>query len=226
MRRDLLQLGLAAGEGRMRIAQFACLLCCSANLHAAVVTFEEVTPTLPCGYGAPVPCLNSINTPQGFVFADTTGPGVGEIYVTSNGPTGNSITTATFIENNAAIRISHESGQAFDLHSMDVGRYGESQQIYTSGVSVYGYDEANNLIASIYVEAESGGWVNLGFNDSWNFVHSVVLDSQYQSNAFGFGYLPPRLDNFSASVVPIPAAVWLFGSALAGLGWLRRKQAA
>jgi hypothetical protein len=26
------------------------------------------------------------------------------------------------------------------------------------------------------------------------------------------------------SVVPIPAAVWLFGSALAGLGWMRRKQ--
>ena len=28
------------------------------------------------------------------------------------------------------------------------------------------------------------------------------------------------------SAVPIPAAVWLFGSALAGLGWMRRKQAA
>jgi hypothetical protein len=27
------------------------------------------------------------------------------------------------------------------------------------------------------------------------------------------------------SVVPIPAAVWLFGSALAGLGWFRRKTA-
>jgi hypothetical protein len=26
------------------------------------------------------------------------------------------------------------------------------------------------------------------------------------------------------TLVPIPAAVWLFGSALAGLGWLRRKQ--
>jgi hypothetical protein len=26
-----------------------------------------------------------------------------------------------------------------------------------------------------------------------------------------------------SSVVPIPAAVWLFGSALAGLGWIRRK---
>jgi T5SS/PEP-CTERM-associated repeat protein len=27
-----------------------------------------------------------------------------------------------------------------------------------------------------------------------------------------------------AQVVPVPAAVWLFGSALAGLGWMRRKQ--
>jgi len=27
-----------------------------------------------------------------------------------------------------------------------------------------------------------------------------------------------------ASVVPIPAAAWLFGSALVGLGWLKRKQ--
>jgi hypothetical protein len=26
------------------------------------------------------------------------------------------------------------------------------------------------------------------------------------------------------TVVPVPAAVWLFGSALAGLGWMRRKQ--
>ena len=28
------------------------------------------------------------------------------------------------------------------------------------------------------------------------------------------------------SVVPIPAAAWLFGSALAGLGWIRRRQTA
>jgi len=30
----------------------------------------------------------------------------------------------------------------------------------------------------------------------------------------------------SVSAVPIPAAVWLFGSALVGLGWMRRKQTA
>ena len=33
----------------------------------------------------------------------------------------------------------------------------------------------------------------------------------------------PLLDNFRVAAVPIPAAVWLFGSALAGLGWIRRK---
>lgn len=31
-------------------------------------------------------------------------------------------------------------------------------------------------------------------------------------------------DNITVSVVPIPAAAWLFGSALAGLGWMRRKR--
>jgi len=31
---------------------------------------------------------------------------------------------------------------------------------------------------------------------------------------------------FTPAVVPLPAAVWLFGSALAGLGWMRRKQTA
>ena len=37
---------------------------------------------------------------------------------------------------------------------------------------------------------------------------------------------PYDLDNISLNVVPIPAAVWLFGSALGLLGWLRRERAA
>jgi len=37
---------------------------------------------------------------------------------------------------------------------------------------------------------------------------------------------PGFIDDVVVNQVPVPAAVWLFGSALAGLGWLRRKQAA
>ena len=40
------------------------------------------------------------------------------------------------------------------------------------------------------------------------------------NNAMGRGILAGG----TVSAVPVPAAAWLFGSALAGLGWLRRKQ--
>jgi hypothetical protein len=42
----------------------------------------------------------------------------------------------------------------------------------------------------------------------------------------GDGFEVSLIDNVTVSAVPVPAAVWLFGSGLAGLGWLRRKQAA
>ncbi|MGI9291169.1 MAG: VPLPA-CTERM sorting domain-containing protein [Gammaproteobacteria bacterium] len=32
------------------------------------------------------------------------------------------------------------------------------------------------------------------------------------------------IDDVSLTAVPVPAAVWLFGSALAGLGWMKRRQ--
>ena len=40
------------------------------------------------------------------------------------------------------------------------------------------------------------------------------------------GYSEAGVLMVRSSVVPVPAAVWLFGSALAGLGWFRRKQTA
>jgi hypothetical protein len=43
-------------------------------------------------------------------------------------------------------------------------------------------------------------------------------------NPFGVGSATAEIDNIVVSAVPIPAAMWLFGSALAGLGWLKRKQ--
>jgi len=43
----------------------------------------------------------------------------------------------------------------------------------------------------------------------------------------GVGTSPQfAINNVVVSAVPVPAAVWLFGSALAGLGWMRRRKTA
>jgi len=67
-----------------------------------------------------------------------------------------------------------------------------------------------------------GGTVNLslgsiGTGDWLNLTQLVV----YDANTFDDNYV--HIDNINVSAVPVPAAVWLFGSALAGLGWIRRK---
>jgi hypothetical protein len=59
--------------------------------------------------------------------------------------------------------------------------------------------------------------------DAWLSLRSVSFEAI--GAGFQIGNASAGLDNIVVSnVVPIPAAVWLFGSALAGLGWLRRKQ--
>jgi hypothetical protein len=57
-----------------------------------------------------------------------------------------------------------------------------------------------------------GGTVNLVPYSSYEW------GNDYNNNTFGLS-----LVSGSVSAIPIPAAIWLFGSALAGLGWLRRK---
>jgi len=58
----------------------------------------------------------------------------------------------------------------------------------------------------------------------------VSLDEAYDINAngqvVGIGTLSDGSQGaFMISAIPVPAAVWLFGSALAGLGWMRRRKA-
>ncbi len=55
---------------------------------------------------------------------------------------------------------------------------------------------------------------------------SSQLSSSHMSiYGCGFMRLSLPIQRAEVSVVPIPAAVWLFGSALAGLGFVRRRQA-
>jgi hypothetical protein len=50
-----------------------------------------------------------------------------------------------------------------------------------------------------------------------------ITFSAYSANNASEEEVSFMLDNIAASVVPIPAAVWLFGSGLGLLGWMRKN---
>lgn len=58
---------------------------------------------------------------------------------------------------------------------------------------------------------------NLLLGSEWQGLESVTFEANFE-------FFYSGLDDIVVSTVPIPAAVWLFGSALVGLGWMRRKQ--
>jgi hypothetical protein len=73
---------------------------------------------------------------------------------------------------------------------------------------------------------EAGGNINLVFNpDDWEA--SLLGECSSTPACPGPNPDPSTFSSAisgSVSAVPIPAAVWLFGSGLAGLGWMRRKK--
>ena len=58
-------------------------------------------------------------------------------------------------------------------------------------------------------------WIDKQFSP---WANRDMLSGRYGGPEFGYETLVVRI-----SAVPIPAAVWLFGSALAALGWRKRK---
>lgn len=81
------------------------------------------------------------------------------------------------------------------------------------------------------VTAMANGWlpdnmsINPGSNasESWATTMSDVYTSEIRLS--GEGLLIGGIDNFKLSEVPVPAAVWLFGSGLIGLVGIARRKA-
>ena len=113
----------------------------------------------------------------------------------------------------AEVTISRTDDSAFGFFGADINSFAVG---VPSGATVIG-------------ELNGGGTVqfgNFGEGDWLNVVSvSISITSLCTTNCF---ILPNALiqvdDVVLGAAVPVPAAVWLFGSALAGLGWMRRKQ--
>ena len=85
---------------------------------------------------------------------------------------------------------------------------GETQHVFDVG-SITGNTTLTDSFLGTYSAATTGNY-ELDFYFTRRFLNFTPVINHY-------------LDDVSVSAVPVPAAVWLFGSALAGLGWLRRS---
>jgi hypothetical protein len=86
---------------------------------------------------------------------------------------------------------------------------------FSMSLSFGGVSTLNYEFLPIITQHSTGGIV-------LNFPLSITGTDIASGESFEYGYVASTQ---TVSAVPIPAAVWLFGSALAGLGWFRRKTA-
>lgn len=110
--------------------------------------------------------------------------------------------------------LTQQNGQAFDLLSFDLTAAfpGGGDQWTVIGALARGGE-----VTALF---RTGRDITVSFNSDWVGLESVTILAAAE-NALNY-----QLDNIVVTAVPIPAAVWLFGSALAALGWLRRQRVA
>ena len=194
------------------------LFVATAGAQAAVVTFEELAAIPPVVGPTGVYSVTSGD----YVFSTIEDPYFA-LAVPDDGPTGNYLRLYSYPSSAASLRFSHISGQAFALQSFDLW------VPYTGSINISGHDNFGNEIATVSVSANE--WANFTFNEDWGFVYSVeisqpwfeICDPLWPLNCT-YTSAPVNLDNVVANVVPVPAAVWLLGSALVGLGRFKRQQ--
>ena len=191
----------------MRHALGVILLLVIGSAQAATVTIDFE------GLSGPGPVES-----QGFIFS-------GE---TTDGGTGLLDGSTAFGAPNDITVMEHSAGQQFQLHSLDLGYialWQLSPQYWTGTIQLSGYYAAGGSVQAEF-SLLSTTKINAVLGAEWAELERVEV-SVLGDDCFDYcprDIVVTPIDNLVVTAVPIPAAVWLFGSALAGLGWMRRKQ--
>jgi hypothetical protein len=218
----------------MRSILITMLLLLSGVAQALVLDFEETT----------VAVNGESVTSQGFTFLDLTSDPSGNTYIESHaGPNG--LFFPQVVDDWALYLVSNNEP---DLNG---GSQGSHAQLMMALGNYEQFSLNSFVTGSVSSFSVEGSF--FGLEDGW-VVDSVLSDDLYYVD-LGNGriehFLPDSfvgvthvqfteqsgpaydvgqsfyLDNITvnSAFVPVPAAIWLFGSALAGLDWLRQKQA-
>jgi hypothetical protein len=131
------------------------------------------------------------------------------------------------------------TGSGTFTYDADTNMYSNIDIVTTAGTESDGapyisvIDDAPNdstYVAVMVYPLEGLHMLELSFADSLTNVGGIIAIDGYGESLCGQECMYPVLGlrQISAgqiSAVPVPAAAWLLGSALAGLGWMRRKRA-
>jgi hypothetical protein len=197
----------------MRAGFFILLVLGAASASASTVTidFEE----LPEGN------VSNPFTSKGYTFSHAYSAGIILMVTPNESTTGQMMTVCDGCAFPTVISMQEDNGNLFELSSFDAG-YNLASPSWNRSLTVTGMYADNSQISAVFDSI--GGFtetINLG-GPGWSNLESVSFswDADVSSGLDIRG-----LDNINVTAVPIPAAVWLFGSVLAGLGFLRRKAA-
>jgi hypothetical protein len=89
------------------------------------------------------------------------------------------------------------------------------------------FDPADGQEWTLAIIADSG-WFSDGslIPDTLPGTYTALIVAQeFDENSFEAGVIVASVDSLVVAAVPVPGAVWLFGSALGLLGWARRRTA-
>jgi hypothetical protein len=189
--------------------------------HAALVfteNFNDATGVLPIYTAEPYSeRWSSTNyyvgglpsDPSGWIFS-------GQAYLAENG---NDLADRAILLNETTGSMSNSIGGLIigDTYLLTFDHWGDNRPGapgYEFSVSITG--SPTNTISRIYPPTGPGVTESIYFKATGT---SVTLSFQENS----LGQASPIIDNISISAVPIPAGVWLLGSALVGLVGLRKR---
>jgi len=160
---------------------------------------------------------------DGFVIDPALAPSGPVIVAVAGGNGTNSIIFCGWcVDGSQGVSIYSESGATFGLDSLDVfSGYGFGPEDFAGAGLVTGYlDGGGSVSQSITATV---GSETVTFGSGWSNLTSIdIVFATSSSNPYA---VVPSVDNITLQAVPVPAAVWLFGSALAGLVGFKRRRA-
>jgi hypothetical protein len=179
------------------------LLCTSANAAVVTIDFEEFTPD-------PWVVITDPLLSKGYVLDMVT-------TIVPDGYLGNP--TQQFLgAPTDDLVLTASGGSLFGVESADLMFDGDLS-LMSAAWTITGVFAGGGTVQEVVPTLITGEYITVTFGAEWVGLESATFDQSSDFNT-GLGF-----DNIVVSQVPVPAAIWLFGSALAGLGWFRRKTA-